>query len=182
MVTVLNQQNRAVSNLGKQVSDGTDGFESFEFWCPERRPQAANLALEFENSMNVFSVEKMKNACKRPYISSNAWVADPLDSAPAMQLRWDTVRTIQEITLFFDADFDHAMEPIQFQHPENVVPQCVRSVIVSDADGNILYSTGDNHSAVCRIVLDEPVMTDALNVSLRHTQYAPASMFHITVR
>lgn len=182
VVTVLNQQNRAVSNLGKQVSDGTDGFESFEFWCPERRPQAANLALEFENSMNVFSVEKMKNACKRPYISSNAWVADPLDSAPAMQLRWDTVRTIQEITLFFDADFDHAMEPIQFQHPENVVPQCVRSVIVSDADGNILYSTGDNHSAVCRIVLDEPVMTDALNVSLRHTEYAPASMFHITVR
>ena len=182
VVTVLNQQNRAVSNLGRQVSDGTNGFDSFEFWCPERRPQASNLALEFEQSMNIFSVEKMKNACKRAYISSNAWAADPLDCTPSMLLKWDTAQTISEITLFFDADFDHAMEPIQLQHPENVVPQCVQSVTVSDADGNILYSSDDNHSAVCRIVLDEPVVTDGLNVCLRHTRNAPASMFHIIVR
>lgn len=45
MLSVFNGVNKAVSNNGKQVAREGSGVDSFEFWCPQRRPEGQNLTL-----------------------------------------------------------------------------------------------------------------------------------------
>lgn len=182
VVTVLNQVNEAVSNYGRQEAPEGIGFESFEFWCPQRRPQAANVALEFMKPMGLYLPENLMNTCKRPYVGTNAWAADPADSSPRVSLHWKGIKTVRQMILFFDNDFDHAMEPIQMGHHERVMPLCVPSFRVYDADGNMIYECKENHSATADIRFANPVETDRFVIELDHAEMAPASMFHIILK
>lgn len=177
VVTVLNQKNEAVSNNGCQTADG-NGFESFEFWCPDRRPQARNLALKFASPVEIYSTELLTNPYKRPYIATNAWASSPEDGMPSVRLDWEQPVTFSRMILFFDTDFDHAMETVQMGHPENVMPQCVRDYRILDAEGREIYRKTGNYQAVNDIRLTSPVMTESLSIEFG----SPASMFHIIIR
>ena len=178
VVTVFNQKNEAVSNKGRQVADG-NGFESFEFWCPDRRPEAKNLALEFSEPVDLYSTELFRNACKRPYIATNAWASDPAeDRTPWLRLHWVRPVEISRMILFFDTDFDHAMETVQMGHPESVMPQCVRNYRIFDGNGRMIYERTGNYQAVNDIRLENPVATDTISIEFD----SPATMFHIIVR
>ncbi len=182
VVTVLNQINEAVSNYGRQDAPEGIGFDSFEFWCPQRRPQAGNIALQFREPIDMYLSENLMNTYKRPYIGTNAWAADPDDSLPTVTLNWQENKEINRMVLFFDNDFDHAMEPIQMGHYENVMPLCVPSFRVYDAGGNRVYECRNNHYATAEIRFDRPLMTDRLVVEIDHPEMSPASMFHIIVK
>ncbi len=177
VVTVLNQKNEAVSNNGRQIAED-NGFESFEFWCPDRRPEAKNLALEFSEPVELYSTELFRNAYKRPYITTNAWASAPDDRTPSLQLHWKHPERISRMILFFDTDFDHAMETVQMGHPESVMPQCVRNYRIFDGSGRMIYEKTGNYQAVNDIRLENPVATDTISIEFD----SPATMFHIIVR
>ena len=177
VVTVFNQKNEAVSNNGCQIAEG-NGFESFEFWCPDRRPEAKNLALQFAEPVLLYSTELFRNAYKRPYIATNAWASAPEDSAPSLRLHWKRPETISRMILFFDTDFDHAMETVQMGHPESVMPQCVKNYRIFDGSGKMIFEKNGNYQAVNDIRLDEPILTDNLSIEFD----SPATMFHIIVK
>lgn len=182
VTTVFNQINEAVSNYGRQEASENSGFESFEFWCPLRRPYSYNLALQFSEPMELFSVDGLKNAYKRPYIGTNAWSADPQDKNPQVSVSWKDVQEIKRVVLFFDNDHDQAMEPIQHGHYDNIMPQCVRSYRIYDASGCIVYESKENHLGVNEIKFSAPVYTDKLSIELDHAPQASATLFHIILK
>lgn len=65
-------------------------------------------------------------------------------------------RTVRQIRLFFDTDFDHALENVQMEHFDSVMPQCIRNYRITDGDGNLLFRTEGNHQSCNTIALDAP--------------------------
>ncbi|MDE5661729.1 MAG: FAD-dependent oxidoreductase, partial [Muribaculaceae bacterium] len=181
--TVLNQINLAVSNYGRQDPPAGIGIESFEFWCPLRRPESKNIAFTLSPAIEIYSTELLRNSLTRPVGATNAWTASLDDTAPELSLVWDAPQTISEISLFFDTDYDQAMETVQMGHYDNVMPYCVRQYTISDDKGNIIASCSDNHLALNTIKLARPVTTAALNISVKHPgEQVPASIFHIVIK
>src|SRR5690606_13913342 len=43
LLSVFNGENKKVSNTGKQVPPEGMGVDTFEFWCPQRRPEGHNF-------------------------------------------------------------------------------------------------------------------------------------------
>ena len=152
IVSVFNKTNPAVNNYGKQIPPENSGFDSFEFWCPERRPKGQNIAMTISPALNCYSNRNMVNGFTRPYIQTNAWAADWNDAKPAYHLRWDEQKKINSVTLFFDTDFDHPMESSQMGHPEDVIPFCIRNYRILDETGNLLFEKTDNHQTINRWV------------------------------
>ena len=182
VTTVFNQINVAVSNYGRQDAEDNSGFDSFEFWCPMRRPAAYNLALQFSDPIELYSILGLKNAYKRPHMGTNAWAADPQDNHPTISLSWNESQEINRIILFFDNDQDHAMEPIQYGHCDDIMPQCVCSYKISDAQGRLIYECKANHLGVNDIRLPETVTTDKLFIELSHALNTPATLFHVILK
>lgn len=181
--TVLNQINLAVSNYGRQDPPAGIGIESFEFWCPLRRPEGKNIAFAVEPPVEIYSTALLSNPLTRPVGATNAWAASLADKAPGITLEWDEEQTVSSITLFFDTDFDQAMETVQMGHYDNVMPYCVRRYTITDGDGNILASRDNNYQAVNTIRLDHPVTLSKLHINLEHpAEEIPASLFHIILK
>ena len=158
------------------------GVETFEFWTPPRRPQGHNIAMTFAPPINGFDPGNICNGSARPTSQVNAWVADPADPAPQLDIKWKAPQQISRITLMFDTDFDHAMETTLWNHPEAVVPYTVKRYRLLDGDGNTLAAANDNHQTVNSISFDEPIETDALQVQLLESQGdAPAALFAMQV-
>src|SRR5699024_3004671 len=114
--SVFNGKNKAVSNHGYQDAPRDSGVESFEFWCPRRRPKGQNIAMESSPALEPYDPVFLKNGYTRPYIRTNAWEADPDDKTPEIILKWDSPKIVSSITLFFDTDFDHPMESSLWGH------------------------------------------------------------------
>lgn len=156
------------------------GVEIFEFWTPPRRPKGQNVALRFQPPLDVHDGANLTNGWARPTTGTNAWAAAFDDERPQVQLRWNEPKSIREIALAFDTDFDHAMETVLMGHPENVIPFCVRHYRVLDAEGNLLEECTDNHQTLNRIVLESPVTTDALTIELLASNGdVPAALFAV---
>ena len=142
-----------------------------------------NLALTLYTDIEIYSTELLRNSLTRPVGATNAWTASLDDTAPELSLVWDAPQTISEISLFFDTDYDQAMETVQMGHYDNVMPYCVRQYTISDDKGNIISSCSDNHLALNTIKLARPVTTAALNISVKHPgEQVPASIFHIVIK
>ncbi len=181
--TVLNQINLAVSNYGRQDPPAEIGIDSFEFWCPLRRPQGKNIAFSVEPAQEIFSLELLADSLTRPVGATNAWAAALDDESPELTLEWDGAKMINGLRLFFDTDFDHAMETVQMGHSENVMPFCVREYEVADAENRVLAKVSDNYQAVNRILFPKPVATDKLHIRLKHPrQRIPATIFHLVIK
>ncbi|MDQ8192294.1 FAD-dependent oxidoreductase [Roseibacillus persicicus] len=181
LVSVQKKFNKAVSNDGEQIPPEGIGIDRFEFWVPNRRPAGQNLALRLDPALPAYSLEHLKNGYTKPWIESNAWAADLSDEKPQIDLAWESPQTISNITLYFDTDYDHAMETSQWGHPENLMPHCVRSYRILDEHGTVLHSCEANHQTINRIALDSPVTTSKLTLEIDHpSATVPAALFKIS--
>lgn len=180
ILSVFNGKNKAVSNNGQQQAPENSGVENFEFWCPRRRPGGQNIAMEISPALEPYNPDFLKNGFTRPYLSTNAWAADPLDKEPQVTLQWDSPQKISSIILFFDTDFDHPMESSLMGHPEDVVPFCVRKYGIYDEKGRLIHEEASNHHTINRIILKKPMETSLLRIRLKHPfPEIPASLFEI---
>ncbi len=94
-------------------------------------------------------------------------------------LAWNKQQTIRTIHPFFDVDYDHAMESVQFGHHDSAMPFCVKAFRVVDDKNNVIASEPDNHQAMYEICFDEQVATAALRIEILETRAAPAALFGV---
>ncbi len=181
--TVLNQINPAVSNYGRQDAPEGIGVDSFEFWCPLRRPDGKNIAFSVNPPLEIYSTELLANSNTRPVGATNAWTASIDDPAPELTIEWDSEQTVSSVMLFFDTDYDQAMETVQMGHYDSVMPYCVKAYTLTDADGTLIADEKDNHQAVNIIRPAMPLKTRGLRLRPQHPgAQIPAGLFHIIIK
>lgn len=180
VLTVFNSVNKAVSNYGAQIPEGDIGVDSFEFWCPRRRPAGKNLAFTYQPGIAAFGAENVNNGIDRPVSSPNVWLADLTDHSPKLTLTWQNSKTVEEIHLFWDTDYDHPMESVLMGHYESVMPFCVRNYTIKDQNGNILYQGKDNYQTVNIIKLPTSIVTNQIVIEVEHpSDNVPAALFSV---
>ncbi len=180
ILSLFNHVNPAVSNFGKQTPTEEIGVDSFEFWCPKRRPEGQNISLKISEPLDCFNVDNLLNGMERPTIQPNAWVSDFSDPNPSLIISWEETKTINSIDLCFDTDFDHPMESVLMGHPERDMPFCVTDYSIFDHGGKLLYQKKNNYETINRIILSEPVSTNSLMIKLNHpSKNIPASLFAV---
>jgi hypothetical protein len=182
IMTVYNYQNPAVSNYGSQNPPNDIGVDSFEFWCPIRRPRGKNLAVCFSPAIEGFGVENLHNEFLRPLIGVNAWVADLNDVNPQLTLEWSSKQWIKEIRLFFDTDTDHAMENVQMGHYDSAMPFCVKEYMITNESGQLIHKVENNHQTINTIKLSEAIQVSKINILMKHpSSSTPAALFGVIV-
>jgi hypothetical protein len=180
VLSVFNLVNKAVSNYGKQTPTEDIGVDEFEFWCPQRRPEGHNLALQIEPGLSKFVPANIKTGVFRPTTAPNAWVASLSDAKPTINLKWEKEQKISGIELFFDTDYDHPMETVLMGHPENTMPFCVRNYQVKDDKGNVLYAVENNYQTKNTIVFEQAIFTSSITIELTHpSENTPAALFSV---
>jgi hypothetical protein len=180
ILSLFNHINPAVSNYGVQTPAEDIGVDSFEFWCPKRRPNGKNLAVQVELDKKVFSAKNLLNGIDRPNHHPNAWVADLNDPSPTVNLAWSVVKEIRTIEIVLDTDFDHPMESVLMGHPERVMPFCVRDFYVQNDKGETIWQVNDNHHSLQKIHLEQACHTERLTFCFSHPmKNIPAAVFAI---
>jgi hypothetical protein len=183
IVSVFNGKNKAVNNNGKQTPPEGNGIDSFEFWIPMRRPKGHNLAFSVHPALQPYKTDYLRNGYTRPFLGTNAWAADCADTSPVVNFRWDKQQSISEITLFFDTDYDHAMESVLMGHPEDVIPFVVRDYDIFDASGKNIFSKRDNYQSINKVRFDEPVKTNHLEIRFKKNgANIPVALFEVIVK
>lgn len=182
LLSVFNKFNHDVNNFGKQEPPANSGIEAFEFWCPTRRPSGDNLAMHISPSINSFGVDNLLNGFIRPTTQANAWVASMEDKQARIKLEWNAPQSIKTLILYFDTDYDHALESVQMGHPETVMPFCVREYKILDDQGTVIYSKENNFQTINKIVLDKNIETQSLTIEVSAPlDHVPASLFGIYI-
>jgi hypothetical protein len=182
VLSVFNKFNHAVNNNGKQTPPEDSGIESFEFWCPERRPAGQNIAMRIQPAIETFEVSNVVNGCTRPTVKPNAWIAAMEDLHPSITLSWEAPQTISAIILHFDTDLDHAMESVQMGHPENVTPFCIRTYKIEDDKGHSLYETTQNYQTINKVEWTTPITAKSLKITMEPpSPKIPASIYQIII-
>ena len=182
LISVYNGVNKAVNNNGKQVPPDNIGIDAFEFWIPQRRPNGQNLAFSISPALELYKGENLCNGFVRPYLGTNAWAADLNDSEPKITLEWDEMKEINSIKLFFDTDYDHAMESSLMGHPESVMPFCANKFKIYDQNGTVIHSTTANHQTINTILFAESIHTNKLTIAFEPlSRDIPVSLFEIFI-
>lgn len=151
----------------KQKENERYGVDEIQFFVPERRPGGKNLALKISPALTGFGLPQLTSGIFRPANgSTNAWITPLSAKSGQVICRWEQPQTIGKIVLWFDIDFDHAMESCLMGHPENIMPFCVQHYKIKDASGQVVYETTENHLAKNEICLVNKIHTSALIVEL----------------
>ena len=180
VVSVFNKTNPAVSNYGRQEPTEDIGVDAFEFWCPDRRPNGHNIALNIAGGIRLFSPKNVRNGLQRPTNQPNAWVANLTDANPTLTLTWPDKQFISRVELFFDVDYDHPLETVIMRNPETESPFCVREYILCDDRQERVYQQTNNHQARNTIQFGQPLETQNLTLHLTATSSSiPASLLEI---
>ncbi len=180
VLSVFNGVNKAVSNNGKQVPPADIGVDEFEFWTPHRRPEGKNIAMKIYPAIQSFESSNIGNGYVRPWGGTNAWVADLSDKTPTLKIEWDETKTISEIKLFLDPDYDHPMESTLMGHPEEVVPFCVRNYVIKDLEDQVLYKVEDNYQTINVFKPKSPLKLKGFTIEAEHpSKDVPAAIFEI---
>lgn len=182
VLSVFHKTNPSVNNHSIQLPPENSGFDSFEFWCPERRPKGKNFAINIYPGIDAYSPENLQNGLTRPYLQSNAWVADLRDPAPSLFCEWQQPQVIHSITLFFDTDFDHPLESSQMGHPESKIPFCVKNYKIKNGIGQTLYEKSGNFQTINQWVPEQSLIAQQLHFEFEHPDpEIPASIFQIYI-
>ena len=180
VLAVRHGADKKVAKGAVQSPVGDVGVDSFEFWIPERRPGGQNFAITFDPPLSAFAPAHALNGPARPTTCTNAWVPALADPAPALTLSWPSPQSIRTIELCFDTDFDHAMESVQWGHPERRMPFCVKNYRLLDGHGRVLAEISRNHQTRNVVRLQEAVVTDRLVVELTpEADLSPAAVFQV---
>lgn len=145
VMSISRKMNDRVSTQIKQTPPADIGIDSFEFWLPTRRPKGKNLAIRFNPPLNRFTADQVTRGPERPTSAANAWVAELDDRQPSLQLEWTEAREIKKIVFGLDTDFDHGMETLMMEHPENKIPFCVSGIRIFDQNETLVAQRTDNH-------------------------------------
>jgi hypothetical protein len=180
VLSLVHGANRKVAKSAVQDPAGDFGVDTFEFWIPERRPGGKNFAMRFDPPLRGFGAANAGCGPARPTDRANAWVAAWDDPAPALELAWESPKAIARIALSFDTDFDHAMESVQWGHPERAMPFCVRSYRILDEGGAVLADVADNHQTRNVFTFDPPAVTGRVRVEIGAMNGGtPAAIFRV---
>jgi hypothetical protein len=175
VMTLSQKMNAAVAKSLVQTPPVDSGIDTFAFWLPERRPKARNLAVRFAEPLCVFGAENVLNGFNRPWAGVNGWVPAAEDRLPSLTLEWTEPRTISEVAIVFDTDFDHPMESVLMSHPERIMPGCVTAFRVATETGRVLAEIDDNHQTLWRLKLTDPVEVRRLRIEiLQYGEVLPA--------
>lgn len=181
IVSVFNKIVPAVSNWGRQEAPVGLGVESFEFWCPERRPNGQNIAMRINPGLNCFTKENLRNSIYRPVNKPNAWVASFHDKNPTITLSWKEKKMIRELILFTDTDYDYPMESVQWGHHDNKMPYCVDGMEII-VDGKVVHTVTDNYQAIVQIDFAEKIVAFQLQIRLiNSTPNVPVALMGLQV-
>jgi hypothetical protein len=184
LLSVFNRINKAVSNYGKQTPPNGIGIDSFEFWTPERRPEGRNLSFTVSPALKIFEPSNLVNGHVRPFPpgETNAWIANQSEDIATVQMQWDKSMSIRSIKLFFDPDYDHALESTLMEHPESIMPFIINDYQIEDGNGNILKKVIGNYQAINTITFDQSIKTNKLVFKFFRSQdLIPVSIFNISV-
>lgn len=180
IVSVFNAINPAVSNYGKQEPTENIGVEAFEFWCPQRRPEGKNIAMQIVPALNAFNVTNLRNGLQRPVKSTNAWVADYSDNHAQLKISWNETKIINKIELFFDADYDHPLESVLLLNPESKMVFCVDDISILNDQNDVIATINGNYLSHRTIYLKEPLQTKEIKIKVSNSnQHSPASLFEV---
>ncbi len=180
IVSVFNKYNKAVSNYGRQDPPEDIGIESFEFWTPRRRPDGRNIAMKIQPPLNCFGVENISNGLMRPSHKPNVFIASPTQKECTIDIYWPEIERVDEIVLFFDADYDHPMESTLLGHYESEMPFCIEKYTVKNCGTTLLFERTDNHQTINRLKLKDPIETQHLQIILnRKLPNVPISIFEV---
>ncbi|GAB4023879.1 FAD-dependent oxidoreductase [Spirosoma koreense] len=180
VLSVFNKINPAVSNYGKQEPTEDIGVDTFEFWCPERRPAGHNIALRIAPGIRLFEGVNVRNGLQRPTDQPNAWVASLTDTNPTLTLTWPSKQRIRQVALSFDSDFDHPLESVIMIHPETVSPFCASEFILCNDRQERVFRQTDNHQSRTTIQFPEPLETTSLTIHLKpQAGKAPAALMEV---
>ncbi|KAA6438543.1 FAD-dependent oxidoreductase [Dyadobacter flavalbus] len=166
VVSLFNATNPAVSNYGKQEPTEDIGVDTFEFWCPQRRPEGRNIAMKLSEPLDAFNTRNLVNNYHRPVSQPNAWAAELSDRNPMLTISWAQPELVSRIDLVFDTDYDHPMENVIYVHPETVMPFCVTNVEVTNCNDQVIGRIIDNHLSRRTILLEKPITTQHLKLRL----------------
>ncbi len=161
---------------GMFCSADVGGYD-IENWMPPRRPLGHLVALQLDPAPEPFAASQVANGLQRPTSGPNAWVADPADPAPRLRAVWSEPQQISRVELQFDADWDHAMESVQYRHADRAMPYRPSIWHLEDDQGRELYR---EEGGVCsRVVVElaEAVLSRELHLVFDETRGAPASLF-----
>ena len=87
---------------------------------------------------------------------------------------------ISTIHLTFDTDYDHPMESVLINHPETVMPFCVRNYKIEDESGTLLYEKNSNYQTRNIIHFDAPVIVKKIIITVQHpSKLVPAAIFAV---
>lgn len=184
IMTVQNRINKAVSNYGKQEPPKHVAIDSFEFWTPERRPNGKNLAFSVNPSLSIFETENITNSEIRPNPNgeTNVWIASKEDENPSIHFSWEQAMSFNTIKLFFDCDYDHALESTLMGHPEETIPFVVSNYSIEDDKGKLLKKVENNYQAINEIKFENDIETKSLTFKFsRNQQNIPVSVFKISL-
>lgn len=180
LLSVFNTINPAVSNYGKQEPKEDVGVDTFEFWCPKRRPEGRNLALEIRPALPAFHPEFLRNGIQRPTAATNAWVADYNEEVSKITIQWNETVTIQTIELFFDTDLDHPLETVLMHNPETTMVFCASNIKVYNCNDEEVAAITGNYLTHRTIQLKEPISVQELKITVENPNTAaPNSLFEI---
>ncbi|MEY3420052.1 MAG: hypothetical protein RIR48_332, partial [Bacteroidota bacterium] len=113
---------------------------------------------------------------------TNAWIANQSEDIATVQMQWDKSMSIRSIKLFFDPDYDHALESTLMEHPESIMPFIINDYQIEDGNGNILKKVIGNYQAINTITFDQSIKTNKLVFKFFRSQdLIPVSIFNISV-
>ncbi len=182
ILSLMNKYNKSVATSSVQSPPKNIGIDTFEFWCPQRRPDGHNLAFNLDKGLHLFKGSYLINGIARPLQRTNAWCADPNDTNPSIKIEWQSTIKISTCILTFDADYDHAMESSLMHHPENIMPFCVRDFYIENDKGQIVYDKKGNYQSRIEINFKDKINTKSLIIHMKHpSSNVPASLFDIKI-
>src|SRR5699024_6505048 len=145
ILTTFNLISKAASNFGKQTPPVDIGMEAFEFWCPQRRPEGQNLAIQIEPALQPFGAEQLKIGVYRPRTAPNGWVACLKDREPTLSISWQEPEEARQTDSFFGTAYDHPRGRVLLGHPEDVIALCVRNSKIGEDDGRVDFKKEGNY-------------------------------------
>ena len=181
----------AVVHTYTNEADDAVGKPRIELWNPESQgsghfgrraaglPACWNLAVALDPPISPFGPDNVRNGYARPTSQPNAWVAEPGDASPTLELRWPQRQQVRQLDVSFDTDFDHPLESVLLDHQQTAIAFCVRHYRVR-ADDSVVAEVRDNHQSRNRHRFDPPLETDRLTLEVVASNGdVPAAVFEL---